>query len=185
MKVPCPTQWAPARGGQHQPRAASERSATFSILRTVQRNRAGLCGHASAWRVCIRIRSDLPARFVGSDRRFMRTAAGCFYGVPLLKLKDRRHFREHLVHDRCGQGVHLARIASTKIEHTRLLAANDAGYFDARDGDSEPLRRAKSPRVIVQITGNLVASLNSAGDTTRTRRLPRCSRPSVGSSETR
>lgn len=34
-----------------------------------------------------------------------------------------------------------------------------------------------------QITGNLVASLNSVGDTTRTGRLPRFSRPSLGSSE--
>jgi hypothetical protein len=51
---------------------------------------------------------------------------------------------------------------------------------------ANPTRRTKSPPLVIgQTTGNLVASLNSAGDTIKTGRLLRCSRPSVGSSETR
>lgn len=78
----CPTKRAPAKGGQHQPRAASERSATFSILRTVQRSCAGLRGHAPAWRFRDANTQPeigvLPAQFGRSARRFRRTVWRCF-----------------------------------------------------------------------------------------------------------
>ncbi len=57
----------------------------------------------------------------------------CFYS-----LKKRGKFCQNFLHERCWQGVHLARISRAKVKHTRLITANHTGCFDACDGDSKP-----------------------------------------------
>ena len=102
--------------------------------------------------------------------------------------EERRQLRQNLVHDGGGRAFQPAPVAGAKIEGAGLVAADHARGFRPRpaSGTAKPAVRAKLPPVVIgSTTGVFVSRLNAAGETTKTGRVPCCSCPAVGSSETR
>jgi hypothetical protein len=48
-----------------------------------------------------------------------------------MSIEKRGDLRQHFIHDRCWQGVHLAGMAGGQVEQARLIAPHDAGGLDA------------------------------------------------------
>ena len=61
--------------------------------------------------------------------------------LMLCLLEKRGDFRQHFVHDGFWQGIHLAGVAGSQVDHARLIATHDAG---AGRFDSDPAKRSKS-----------------------------------------
>ena len=80
--------------------------------------------------------------------------------------------------DRAAKKLH--RLQKDELDAAVKTVAGDAQIGEEKVGDLAGIRVYK-----FRMSRNLVASLNSVGDTIKTGRLPRCSDPSVGSSETR
>jgi len=59
--------------------------------------------------------------------------------LMLCLLEKRGDFRQHFVHDGFWQGIHLAGVAGSQVDHARLIATHDAGGLDAghRHGEAQ------------------------------------------------
>lgn len=93
---------------------------------------------------------------------------------------------QNFFHERCWQGIHFTSMPSCQINYSRLIATYNTGSLDSRYGYGKTKTASGLPPLVIgKITGNLMASLNSAGDTAKTERLPLCSCPADRSSDMR
>ena len=106
--------------------------------------------------------------------------------LMLCLLEKRGDFRQHFVHDGFWQGIHLAGVAGSQVDHARLIATHDAGGLDAghRHGEAQASgeRAAVGDRQDHQQLGRLIEFKRRHDQKGR---LPLCSCPAVGSSDAR